>query len=236
MHINVRLKFVSSCKCFWTYFTLVWFFTLKMQKIKASSESQYIAIKTTNFCIVRYQYYRNSHCCYLPVWILTCIFKALDVVNANEHWSHLYGLCPVCILICVRRPLILVNNFRQRRHLKDLPSLTIRSSSFIIFGLFNIGWNIICRSSWVSMCFWKFPNHVKPRSHTLHVYGFVFEWIIKWRCKSLDLLNSISHFEHFTLFILILCSVWSCSSVIGFVPASKYLCSFLEFFASSFRK
>ena len=58
-----------------------------------------------------------------------CIFKARDVVNANEHSSHLNGLIPVCMRTCVFRPLSLVNIFKHSLHLKAFPSLKIKSPS-----------------------------------------------------------------------------------------------------------
>ena len=90
-----------------------------------------------------------------PVWILSCVFKALLLVNELSHLGQLNGFSPVWILSCTFKLPLVLNAFS---HLEQANGFS---------------------PVWVLSCAFKLPLSINDFSHLEQANGFSPVWVLK---------------------------------------------------------
>ena len=99
-----------------------------------------------------------------------------EALNALWHRSHLYGFCPLWILLWTIRPPACVNRLPQKEH----------SNGFC--------------PEWILLCTIKFELSRKHFPHSLHLYGFSPLWTLLWLLRPFPRANHLPQTEHWNCF------------------------------------
>ena len=118
-----------------------------------------------------------------PLWILQCLSRLVDVVNAFTHTWHLYGFPPLWILACTTRPPDVVNRLLQ----------TVHSNSF--------------SPIWLCLCIVRDLLLLKHLPHSVQLYLSV--WIFIWVCRLSRDESFFPHWLHEYTFLPLCLLLWT---------------------------
>ena len=119
-------------------------------------------------------------------WIMAkCCLRRADTTNVLPHWSHLYGLSPVCVRTWTTKYRLCENVLPHSLHL--------------------YGFSPVCVRTWTAKCCLV----VKGLPHSMQTYGFSLECLRICLFKLSLSTNVLSHSLHSNRLSLVCVRTWT---------------------------